>query len=605
MRILLLVHGFNSLSQRLHIELTERGHDVSVELDVHDAVTREAVELFRPDVVVAPFLKRAIPEDIWRACRCLIVHPGIVGDRGPSALDWAVLDDRPEWGVTVIEAEAQMDAGPVWAAEVFPMRAGASKSSLYRREVSDAAVRAVVSALERIESGVFRPRSAGATDPNAEHADAANATNAADAADAADTADTRVRGRARPACRQSDRAIDWVNDSTERVLRKIRSADGTPGLRDQWLDRAVRLYDAHRADELRAQGLGGAPGTAIARCDGAIARATRDGALWIGHVREEVPQALKLPAMEVFAAESAALPAAPGYGPIRYEEHGAVGLLHFAFYNGAMGTRHCQALRDAYAAALARPTRVLVLMGGPDYWSNGIHLGLIEAAESPADESWSNINAIDDLARDIITTTSRLVISAVRAGAGAGGVFLALAADEVWVGENVVLNPHYKDMGNLYGSEYWTYLLPRRAGADNARRVMHTRWPMGAAEARRLRLADRILARSVAVDAGAIVQAAHALAADAGLEARLDQKRRRREADEREKPLEAYRSEELEQLRQNFYGFDPSYHVARYNFIHKVPKSRTPLTLARHRVRQRAGASASAATLATAGLRRP
>jgi putative two-component system hydrogenase maturation factor HypX/HoxX len=36
-------------------------------------------------------------------------------------------------------------------------------------------------------------------------------------------------------------------------------------------------------------------------------------------------------------------------------------------------------------------------------------------------------------------------------------------------------------------------------------------------------------------------------------------------------------------MRLNFYGFDPSYHVARYNFVYKVPKSRTPLTIARHR----------------------
>lgn len=55
-----------------------------------------------------------------------------------------------------------------------------------------------------------------------------------------------------------------------------------------------------------------------------------------------------------------------------------------------------------------------------------------EAADSPADESWRNINAIDDVARDIIMTTDRLVAAALRSGAGAGGVFLALAADEVW-----------------------------------------------------------------------------------------------------------------------------------------------------------------------------
>lgn len=568
MRVLLLTHGFNSLSQRLHVELAERGHDVSVELDVHDAVTREALELFGPDVVVAPFLKRPIPEDIWRAWRCLIVHPGIPGDQGPSALDWAVLEGEAEWGATVLQAEAQLDGGPVWASATFPMRA-ASKSSLYRREMTDAAVEAVLTALARIESGTFEPRRVR-------------------------EGDAGVRGRGRPLCRQSDRAIDWTRDGTETVLRKIRSADGAPGICDVLFGRAVRLYDAHRAD-----GLAGVPGAVIARCEGALARATRDGAVWIGHVREERREGVKLPAAEVFAAESATLPSvaasAAGYTPIRYEEEGAVGLLHFAFYNGAMSIGQCEALREAYARALKRPTRVLVLMGGPDYWSNGIHLGLIEAAESPADESWRNINAIDDLARDIIQTTDRLVVSAVRGNAGAGGVFLALAADEVWVCESAVLNPHYKDMGNLYGSEYWTYLLPRRAGAENARRVMQLRRPMGAAEACRLGIADRILPACAREDPRSILRGASELATNPAILARIGEKRRRRARDESEKPLEVYRSEELARVHLNFYGFDPSYHVARYNFIYKVPKSRTPLTLARHRSRGFRGPSREAA----------
>ena len=36
-------------------------------------------------------------------------------------------------------------------------------------------------------------------------------------------------------------------------------------------------------------------------------------------------------------------------------------------------------------------------------------------------------------------------------------------------------------------------------------------------------------------------------------------------------------------MKQNFFGFDPSYHVARDHFVRKVPRSRTPLYLARHR----------------------
>jgi putative two-component system hydrogenase maturation factor HypX/HoxX len=399
MRILLLVHSFNSLSQRLYVELVDRGYDISVEFDVNDAVTREAVELFDPDVILAPFLKRAVPQDLWQSRHCLIVHPGIVGDRGPSALDWAVLEDETEWGVTVLQAEAEMDAGPVWASRNFPMRA-TTKSSLYRREVTDAAVESVIAALMRIESGKDQPRRVN---------------------------ELSGRGRARPPCRQNDRAIDWAADSTDLVLRKIRSADGTPGVRDVMFDRAVRLFDSHRA-----AGLHGRPGEIVAQCGGAVARATRDGAVWIGHVREDRDKALKLPTTHVFAAEAATLPSATGYSPIRYEEDGPVGYLQFSFYNGAMSTAQCQSLRAAYAQAMKRPTRVLVLMGGADYWSNGIHLGLIEAADSPADESWRNINAIDDLAHDIITTTDRLVVSALGGNAGAGGVFLAMGADEVW-----------------------------------------------------------------------------------------------------------------------------------------------------------------------------
>jgi putative two-component system protein, hydrogenase maturation factor HypX/HoxX len=552
MRILLLTHSFNSLSQRLFVALSRRGHTVSVELDINDAVTREAVALFKPDVLVAPFLKRAIPQDIWRRYRCLIVHPGIPGDRGPSALDWALLEGERMWGVTVLQAEAEMDAGPVWASSTFALRAG-TKSSLYRGELTDAAVQALLTALRRIETAAAAPA------PVEQHAPG-------------------VRGRTRPVCRAADRAIDWPSEGTEAVLRKIRSADGSPGVLDAMYERAVRLYDAHPA-----AGLAGPPGATVARCGGALARATRDGAVWIGHVREERSLALKLPAAMVFQKESASLPLAPGYEPIRYEEEEGVGLLHFDFYNGAMSTAQCEALREAYARALERPTRVLILTGGRDYWSNGIHLGIIEAAESPAEESWRNINAIDDLARDIITTTDRLIVSALRGSAGAGGVFLALAADEVWASPGVVLNPHYKDMGNLYGSEYWTYLLPRRVGAENAAHLMRQRLPMGVAEACRLRLIDRVLPAKVRTDVRIITQMARALYRGEALAARLTAKRQQRERDEQAKPLAAYRAEELVRMHRNFYGFDPSYHVARSNFIHHVPKSRTPLHLARHR----------------------
>jgi putative two-component system hydrogenase maturation factor HypX/HoxX len=38
-------------------------------------------------------------------------------------------------------------------------------------------------------------------------------------------------------------------------------------------------------------------------------------------------------------------------------------------------------------------------------------------------------------------------------------------------------------------------------------------------------------------------------------------------------------------MQRNFYGFDPSYHVARHHFVARKPQAWTPRHLATHRVR--------------------
>jgi len=561
MRILLLVHSFNSLAQRLYVELAGDGHELSVELDIHERVTCEAVELFRPELILAPFLKRAIPASVWRRLRCLIVHPGPPGDRGPCALDWAILRAVPTWGVTVLEAEEELDAGPVWASASFPMRA-ARKSSLYRHEVTEAAVVAVRAALARIDAGagpLVRVDSAG-------------------------------QYGWQPPLRQRERAIDWNADDTATVLRKIDSADGFPGVEDRLLERRFRLFDAHPEGRLS-----GPPGALIARRHDAVCRATVDGAVWIGELQptDAAQPGFKCSAVLALGAGAEGLPqfeeqpagggAAEGDPEIRYEEHGPVGYLHFDFYNGALSVSRCERLRAAYAHARRRPTRVIVLMGGSDFWCNGMHLHLIEAADSPADASWSNINAIDDLAGDILTTQTHLTIAALQGNAAAGGVFLALAADRVLARRGVVLNPHYRSMGNLYGSEYWTYLLPRRIGAERASAIMAGRLPLGAPEARSLGLIDDEAGPDARTFRVLVDTQAARLAERTAFGHTLAEKCTRRALDERARTLADYRAEELERMRMNFYGFDPSYHIARHRFVHRTPHSWTPLHLAQHR----------------------
>jgi putative two-component system hydrogenase maturation factor HypX/HoxX len=438
----------------------------------------------------------------------------------------------------------------------------APKSSLYRNEVTEAAVSAVRAALARVAAG---------------------------SGPIASVPDGSEHGW-QPPLQQAQRAIDWTRDDTATVLRKIHAADGFPGVEDLLFDRCFRLFDAHVEGRLA-----GRPGTLIARRHGAICRATRDGAVWIGQLQPigGSKRSFKRPAVIALGALADCLPRCDedpidagclsGDGEIRYEERGPVAYLQFNFYNGALSAAQCERLRAAYAHARRQPTRVIVLTGGADFWCNGMHLHCIEAADSPADASWDNINRIDDFAHDILSTDTHLTIAALHGNAAAGGVFLALAADCVLARSGIVLNPHYRNMGNLYGSEYWTYTLPRRVGTEPAQTIITGRLPLGASEALALGLIDG----HAGPDAAGFQALVDAHAADLANSDRfaqtLAEKRARRGRDEEQRPLADYRRDELARMHMNFYGFDPSYHIARHRFVHRTPHAWTPLHLARHR----------------------
>jgi len=573
LRLLLLTHGFNGLTQRLYLELRAAGHAVSVEFDIADSVTEEALALWQPELVIAPYLKRRIPASVWSRLPCLVVHPGPPGDRGPAALDWALLRGECHGGVTVLQSNAEYDAGPVWAWRPVAWRADAGKSSVYRREITQAAVEAVFDALAR-----HVPGTAGPQPPPALPAQ---------------------RGGWQPALPPGARAIDWDRDDDATLLRKIRSADGAPGVVAALFGQPCRLHDAHPACAADlAAAPPAAPGTPVARRGPALLLRSVDGGVWVGHVRRAQADgsSLKLAATRAFATEAAGLAElavplerpAEQWDELRYREFGPpdarVGVLSFDFHNGAMSTRQCLRLVAALRALRERPTRVLVLDGGAEFFGNGIHLHDIEAAAtaggSAADASMRNIEAIDDIALEVLTLTDRLTVALLRGNAGAGGCFLALAADEVWAHAPVVLNPHYKNMGNLYGSEYWTYTLPRRVGAARAAELMRARLPLTAAQAQALGLVDALLPAQAEVDARAA-----ALAAAPDFAQRIAAKQARRAEDEARKPLAAYRAEELQRMHRNFYGFDPSYHIARHHFVHRKPQAWTPRHLAVHRDR--------------------
>ncbi|MEY2516101.1 MAG: putative two-component system protein hydrogenase maturation factor HypX/HoxX [bacterium] len=555
-RVLFLVSAHNSLSQRVYVELTELGHEISVAVVDSAAAMAAAVLRHQPELIVCPMLKTFIPQPIWEQHRCLVVHPGPMGDRGASSLDWSIELGMDEWGVTVLEANGDFDGGDVWATRGFPTRP-VGKSSLYRHEVRHGAIEAVVEAVGKVVGGGLPDR--------------------------LDYSDPRVTGRQRPLMKQAYRAIDWNSDPTDTVIRKIRAAEGHPGVLDVLSGSSFHLYGVHRE-----QALYGAAGELIAQRDGAICRATVDGAVWITHLKQAAAPGrtfFKLPAThalelaghaldvpEIAVALHAPLRAEHTYREIAYEEDAGVGYLQFDFYNGAMSTEQCRRLRAAYLYARSRrQTKVIVLTGGSDFFSNGIHLNVIEASTDPGAESWRNLHAIDDVVHDIIKTDTHLVIAALGGDAAAGGVPFALAADQVVAREDVVLNPYYQHMGGLYGSEYWTYLLPARVGSAMAATLTSAPFePVGTRRAVEIGLLDAAYGATLEQFHALTSERALRLARDPLLQRVLDDKRERRLADDRAKPLQTYRNEEMARSHESFFGAGSRYHSARRRFVHKL-----------------------------------
>jgi hypothetical protein len=148
-------------------------------------------------------------------------------------------------------------------------------------------------------------------------------------------------------------------------------------------------------------------------------------------------------------------------------------------------------------------------------------------------------------------------------------IIYALAADLVYARKGVVLNPHYKGMGKLYGSEYWTYLLPKRVGACRARDLTEALLPISTRTAHQIGLINAAFEEDAASFRHHIRELAEELARSPRYAHLLAEKRHARQTDEASKPLQAYREEELQQMWQNFFGADRSYHLARKRFVYK------------------------------------
>ncbi len=547
-KILLLCDNFNSLTQRVYTFLKDLGYVVSVEFAISPKIMIEAVELFNPDIILAPYLTKKIPKEIFDNYPTFILHPGPVGDRGAWALDNALLSNKKKWGVTILEAKEEMDSGDIWSFREFevPFK---SKGYVYRTLVTPLGIEAIEELFLKRKKGIS-PTPNPLFPPH-------------------------------PKVTQKERKIDWEKDTTLDIVRKINASDNFPGVKDNFLGVDVYLFGAVPEEE---EVFKGKPKEILAKRDGAILVKTVDGAVWIQQMTqiEEGIRKIKLPSTYVLKERLKGVkekriplyvpPYLKTFKEITFYQKERVGFLGFEFYNGAMSSNQCVRLKYAFEV-LKEQVDVLVLMGGEQFFSNGIHLSILEDSKKQGEDGWSNINAMNNLVKSILFSPEVVTITAFRGNAGAGGVFLGLASDIVFAKEGVVLNPHYKTLG-LSGSEYHTYTLPKRVGEEQAKRLLEEALPISAKKAKEIGMVDHLFKKFEEVEKFALE-----LANSERMEEILEKK----EEELDEEFIQSLLEKELEKMYPQFWDSNSEFHKRRREFVYKLCPIQTPPRLAIHR----------------------
>ena len=191
MKILLLVTAFNSQTQAIYTRLQDKGESVSVCFAVNESKMLKEIQDFEPELILCPFLKVYLPASIYEQYPTYIFHPGPKGDRGPNALEYALQSHTKKWGIVVLRANSEYDAGDIYAQQDFDVRA-TYKASLYRQEIVRASLDALDTLLENIEN---------------------------------DRCTAQLLNPIHEDFTQDKRAIDWSVDSTQTIIDKIYLSD--------------------------------------------------------------------------------------------------------------------------------------------------------------------------------------------------------------------------------------------------------------------------------------------------------------------------------------------------------------------------------------------
>ncbi len=218
---------------------------------------QEAIDAFnalKADLGVMAFVTDIVPDEILEAPTrgTIQYHPSLLPKhRGPSSINWPIIQGESETGLTIFWPDKGLDTGPVLLQKTIEIGPDETLGSVYFDKLFPMGVAALAEAVEMV-SGGNAPKLV---------QDESNAT---------------YEGW----CRAADVSIDWNSPASE-IYNLIRGSDPSPGATTTINGESIQFFRT----SIRPGASGKQPGEVIEVADDGFSVATQGGALFVQRVQ--------------------------------------------------------------------------------------------------------------------------------------------------------------------------------------------------------------------------------------------------------------------------------------------------------------------------------
>ena len=206
------------------------------------------------DLCVMAFVTDIVPDEILEAPRfgTIQYHPSLLPEhRGPSSINWPIIQGKSKTGLTVFWPDKGLDTGPILLQKEFEITKTDTLGSVYFGKLYPAGVEAMVEAVEMVKNG---------TAPKIEQ----------------DHSKATYEGW----CRSSHVMIDWNSPGVE-IYNLIRGADPSPGANTLWNQKSIYLFST----SFESSNHDKPPGTVTKISDESFSLSVSGGIITIGRVK--------------------------------------------------------------------------------------------------------------------------------------------------------------------------------------------------------------------------------------------------------------------------------------------------------------------------------